>query len=575
MAITDRDNIPATEINDSVTGRGNKPPKQRDRKRSLSNMKTSIPANLTEKLLCPYCSGELSYRISRREISCSSCGMKLSPEEYETAAAAKARRERSSSSFSSGAISAASLSPSSSQSSSSAANSKASEADNRSSNAPDYAPCAHCRLLLGRGVGDLLGECPVCHEKISGAKKSSGGVSPGEESPAGESSPENSGFAAPDLIVPFANEKEFFIQEFRKYLKALEFVPDSFLESSIESVRAFYIPVFLYDAEISGEVSFHGKVFSEIKTATRGSPNLKQEEFETDAAGSQLYSASPENLTRELSDDIFRNLEPFDGKGARPWSRVYAAIPDLTIPAIAEADHFEHSRRRFKNAFEYFLAEGGFFSCFRATQEQVSVIPRKVSYAWLPVWVMEIKQGGERMLCYMNGQTGKLEADIPFSDAKIRGWLFSGVILLTGVAALLWAPRYMPLSNITESSVMGALCMGILMLIYARISPVRRLFSGKKSPRITGSLMAAAGVAFMVAGCISSERYYWRTILFALAMIAGGSFAVLVLWDGIKKRLARKPRRDPRNEGSMYAAESHLRYRNRRKTGEKLLHRIT
>ncbi|MEE3421809.1 MAG: MmcQ/YjbR family DNA-binding protein [Succinimonas sp.] len=124
------------------------------------------------------------------------------------------------------------------------------------------------------------------------------------------------------------------------------------MEYSIESVRAFYIPVFLYDAEISGEVSFHGKVLSEIKTATRGSPNLKQEEFETDAAGSQLYSASPENLTRELSDDIFRNLEPFDGKVARPWSRVYAAIPDLTIPAIAEADHFEHSRRRFKSAFE-------------------------------------------------------------------------------------------------------------------------------------------------------------------------------------------------------------------------------
>ena len=168
-------------------------------------MKAIIPVNLTEKLLCPYCSGELSYIISRRELSCSLCGVKLSPEEYEAAAAAKkARRERSSPS---------SHSP----------NTNAGESENRSSGTPDYAPCEHCRLLVGRGVGDLLGECPLCHTKISGAENSSG------EDPAGEISPENQSFAAPDLIVPFSHDQEFFIQEFRKRLKS----PTPFLKPAL------------------------------------------------------------------------------------------------------------------------------------------------------------------------------------------------------------------------------------------------------------------------------------------------------------------------------------------------------
>ena len=216
-------------------------------------MKKSISVNLTEKLLCPYCSGELSYRISRRELSCSSCGMKLSPEEYEAAAAAKARKGHDYSSLSS---------PFSSSSSS--PKPKAGTAQNRSSGTPDFQSCEGCRLLIGRGIADLLGECPICNRRISGAEIPAGAA------PVGESLPENASFATPDLIVPFSKEKEFFIQEFRKHLKALEFAPDSILEASIESVRAFYVPVVLYDAEVSGEMTFHGEVLTEILTNQYG-----------------------------------------------------------------------------------------------------------------------------------------------------------------------------------------------------------------------------------------------------------------------------------------------------------------
>ncbi len=244
-------------------------------------MKKIIPVNSTEKLRCPYCSGELSYIISREKLACSSCGMKLSPEEYETAVAAKTRRERSSSSFSSGVFSAA-ASPSSSSSSAPSPNTKAREAERRSAaGTPDYVPCASCRLLVGRGVRDLLGACPVCHQKIAGAERSAG------SNPAA-----NASFAAPDLIVPFSKDKEFFIQEFRKHLEALEFVPDSFLKASIENVRAFYVPVFLYDAEVSGEMSLHGTLVTELYNPQ---DNYRIEEFEI-AAGAASFIAVPRKI---------------------------------------------------------------------------------------------------------------------------------------------------------------------------------------------------------------------------------------------------------------------------------------
>ena len=525
----------------------------------LSIMKTSLPDNLTEKLRCPYCSGELSYIISREKLACISCGMKLSPEEYETVVAAKTRRERSSSSFSSGVFSAAaSPSSSSSQSSSSAPspNPKAREAERRSAaGTPDYVPCASCRLLVGRGVRDLLGACPVCHQKIAGAERS-----------AGSNPALNASFAAPDLIVPFSKDKEFFIQEFRKHLEALEFVPDSFLKASIENVRAFYVPVFLYDAEVSGEMSLHGTLVTELYNPQ---DNYRIEEFEIAAGGSQLYCGSPENLTREISDYAFRNLEPFDSKGARSWSRGYAAIPDLTVPAITRSDYFGHTKLRFMTGFEYFLAEGDSFTSFSAVRKQVSLVPLKVSYAWLPVWVMEIRQGGKRMLCHMNGQTGKLMADIPVSEAKILCWLLSGMLLLTGLAAWLVAPYYMPVLDIVSGFIMGALGMGILMFLYSVIAPLRWLFSGRRSSRFAGSLMAAAGLAFIMAAYFGNPEYHGRTFVFMLGMLAGGAGIICYRSPGIRRRMARKLSGTPRNEGIPYAAKSDLRYRNRQKTAER------
>ncbi len=514
----------------------------------------SIPVHLTEKLLCPYCSGDLSYSISRQKVACVSCGMKFSPEEYEAAAAAKARRERSSSSFSSAS------SPSSSSSSPSPApQPEAGETENRSSGTQDFQSCGKCRLLVGRGAGDLLGECPLCHTKISGAKNSPG-----------ESFPGNSGFTAPDLIVPFLTEKEFFIQKFRKHLRFREFVPDSFPEAGIESVRAFYVPVFLYDAEVSGEMSFHGERLSE---ASAGGSRCRLEEFETEAAGTQLYSGSPEIITCEFSADAFRNLEPFDSKEARPWIRGYAAIPDLTIPAIISGDYFWHARLRFKAAFEYFLADGKSYARFSPVNGQPFVIPLKISYAWLPVWVMELKQGGKEVLCYMNGQTGKLEADIPVSKVKVFCWMLSGLLLLSGIASCLAIPFYPQLSKIAGKSVMGVLFPGFLimilpMVIYAETAPVRRLFSGKLSSRLAGSLMAGSGAALMAAACFSLPGDHYRTIfLFILGLLAGGCCVICYRWNGIKKRLTRKLSQNHRL-GSMYAAKSYLRYRNSRKTGE-------
>ena len=515
-------------------------------------MKKSIPVNLPEKLLCPYCSGELSYSISRQKAACVSCGMKLTPEEYEAAAAAKARRERSSLSFS------AAASPSSS-SPSPASKPKAGTAHNRSSGTPGFQSCENCRLLLGRGIADLLGECPVCDRPI-----------PGAENSAGRKPAENASFAEPDLIVPFAKEKEFFIQEFRKHLKALEFAPDAMLAAGIESVRAFYVPAVLYDAEVSGEMTFHG----EALTNSYGT-KFKLQEFEIEAAGSQLYSGAPENLALGIRDDVFRKLEPFDSKEARPWSRVYAAMPDLTIPVSAGTDYFELSRQRFKSAFAYFLAKGELYNSFRATKEQVSVIPLKVSYAWLPVWVMELKlkQGGTEALCYMNGQTGKLEADIPVSQVKILGWLFSGLLLLTGVTAWFAAPICAPVTNIPENFFLGAFCMAFLMPIYSLIAPVRWLFSGRLSWRITGSLFAGIGMAFAIAAFLSTPGYFWRTLLFMLALLAGGCSVIRYPWNGIKKRVARKPGPDLRAEGSVYAEKSHMRYRRSRKISESYVYR--
>ena len=174
----------------------------------------------------------------------------------------------------------------------------------------------------------------------------------------------------------------------------------------------------------------------------------------------------------------------------------------------------------------------------------------------------------------MNGQTGKLIADIPVSKVKVFWWMLSGLLLLSGSASCLAVPFYPLLAKIAGKSVLyvifwGAIIMIFPMMIYAEIAPVRRLFSGRLSSRLTGSLMACAGIAFMAAAGFSAPGDYGKNFLFLLAVPAGGSLAVFSLRGGIRKRLAAKLSRSPCKDGSMYAAKSYLRYRNIRKKGEK------
>ena len=173
----------------------------------------------------------------------------------------------------------------------------------------------------------------------------------------------------------------------------------------------------------------------------------------------------------------------------------------------------------------------------------------------------------------MNGQTGKLEADIPVSKVKILCWLFSGMLFLTGLAGWLAAPYFMPVASAFDYFVMGAFCLGFLMLLYSVIAPVRRVFSGRVSWRLAGSLMAGTGLAFIIAAFLGTPGYHDRTFMFVLAMLAGGGYAVSQSWSWgrIQKLLAREPRRDPRYEGKLYAVKSDLRYRRRRKIAEKIL----
>ena len=114
--------------------------------------------------------------------------------------------------------------------------------------------------------------------------------------------------------------------------------------------------------------------------------------------------------------------------------------------------------------------------------------------------------------------------------------------------------------------------MGILMLLYSVIAPVRRLFSGQLSWRISGALIAGSGMAFIIAAFLGTPEYHGKTFMYMLAMLAGGGYAVRLrwLWGGIRKHAAREIRRDPCNAGKMYAVKSDLRSRNSRKVAEKI-----
>lgn len=241
-----------------------------------------------------------------------------------------------------------------------------------------------------------------------------------------------SGEFKPDLIIPFKVDKEEAVKAFENISKGRPFVPKDFNnKTNIEKIKGIYIPFWLYDINVNGEVDYDAK---RVTSWSRGNTHYtKTDVYKIFRAGSMQFIKVPVDGSTRFDNDIMNSIEPFNYDGLVKYNHAY-------LSGFFAEKYDVDSDTAFNDAKERSLESGkdvmvndsvGYVGKLVTNNTLVAKIENKY-YALLPVWMVNVKYQDKMYIFAMNGQTGEFIGNIPLDKKKAILWgilIFIGIIL--------------------------------------------------------------------------------------------------------------------------------------------------
>lgn len=233
------------------------------------------------------------------------------------------------------------------------------------------------------------------------------------------------GEAAPHCVIPFREDKNQALEAFRQWTKKGFFTPKIFNKAAtVEKISGIYVPFWLYDFEASSRVT------AECATV-RHSSDSQYNYTHTDWYRVQRlieghFQKIPADASEKMDDTVMDKLEPFD----------YGEMVEFQMPYLSGflSEKYNFSKEellgRVRERVEEFLREEfnnstARYSSRRILQEDKDIRNIRAIYAVLPVWILNYRYRGKDYLFAMNGQTGKVVADLPINWAKAAVTFFA------------------------------------------------------------------------------------------------------------------------------------------------------
>ncbi len=225
----------------------------------------------------------------------------------------------------------------------------------------------------------------------------------------------------PAHIIPFRQTKDACKKAFIARMKRSPFTPDELKdEKHIDSFRGIYMPYWSYDISQKGPVLLKGE-----KSYRKGDYNYT-DHYDLSGQIDAEYNNLSYDASSSFDDDISARIAPFDVRDKKEFtpsflSGFYADTADVDSEiykndAIEIANSTSYDNIRRVKAFSDVHLTGGRNSFSMTTAfHTFCEPPRRVMY---PVWFMSYRKNGRVAYATVNGQTGKVAADLPIDLKK-------------------------------------------------------------------------------------------------------------------------------------------------------------
>ena len=279
-----------------------------------------------------------------------------------------------------------------------------------------------CQSCGGKIIGDEncgATACPYCENNVIVKEKFSGDL-------------------RPDFVIPFKLDKKAAKAGLKKHLQGKRLLPKPFKdENHLDEMKGIYVPFWLFDAEVQGEMHFKG---TKVRVWSDRDYNYTETSFYSVVRGGSVqFEKVPVDGSTRMPDDLMESLEPFDFSEAVDFHTAYLAgyFADK-YDVDAEASK-QRANERIKKSTEDFLSTSvsGGYATLIPKGSNISLRNSKAKYALYPVWILNTTWKGEKFLFAMNGQTGKFVGDLPVDKVAFWKWYGIWAAILTVVIHLI------------------------------------------------------------------------------------------------------------------------------------------
>lgn len=242
------------------------------------------------------------------------------------------------------------------------------------------------------------------------------------------------GMLRPDYVIPFKLDKKDAEGKLRNHLKGKVLLPSLFKsENRIKEIKGVYVPFWLYDCDASADITCRA-------TRTRHWSRGDYEYTETShylvkRGGTIGFDNVPVDGSKKMSDELMQSIEPYDYKACVDFQTAYLAgyVADKYDQTAEECALVANERMRTSTVSKFMDTIHGYTTCV-PEHTNIQLSQGKISYALLPVWVLNTKYKDKLYTFAMNGQTGKFVGNLPMDKGKavrISGIVFAAAAVLS------------------------------------------------------------------------------------------------------------------------------------------------
>lgn len=238
-----------------------------------------------------------------------------------------------------------------------------------------------------------------------------------------------SGKFAPTKIIPFKSTKEEAIEAFKNVLKGKILAPKEFNDiKNIEKISGIYIPFWLFDFEVNGDMTVVGK---KVTSWVKGDVQYtKTDTYHAYRNCEMEFKRVPIDGSTRFDNAVMNSIEPFNYDELEDYNHAYlSGFFAEKYDIDWEGTFNEAQERAYNSANEIVLNDVTGYTTKVVLNNNLKTNLTVKEYTLLPVWMLNVKYKDKYYIFAMNGQTKEFVGNIPIDTKKTI--IFSIIVFIS------------------------------------------------------------------------------------------------------------------------------------------------